>query len=1080
MKAILLLIKFELKQRLTSWISLIFFLMLLFQAIWYTKGTFDYYVNEGVLMNAPAIIYVNYSAMGMLMVIVIAIATGGVLYKDIQHKTADWIYTFPVNEKQFYLGRFSAAFLYLFILAIGATVGHFLLPYSGIGASHRFGSPPILEMIHAIIIFQIPNLLLYTAVVFTAVVLTKKMAVGYLAVFLMVVIFLIMQSSYDSSGGNIMYTYADPMGYVSVQYYYDHVPTELKNSGLINLTRYILINRVVWLSVTVIIFLIGYRKFSFKHFISKSSTSKIKVITSDKLKNVNVAHLPKVEKSYLIKDFVLKLISLSKLEFLNIVRPMAFKIIVAVLMFMVFMQNVSFNANYYIGAEVPLTSNMTFFRLAWSVFIIMLLIIWSGELFFKEKTVKIWQITDALPVPVWVTQLSKFVASCGLAFVLCLCFVAIGVVSQIILGGVSLIDIKQYVIDVFGYRWGFLNFVFQISLVFFIAGLTGNRFLTHILSVGYFLFLIISFDIGVLEQIRYAFGFTPGVEDFSEMSSYGILGLSANWFALLWGILSIAFVMLGILFWRRGAQSKWYKKIVENQLSIPSKIVVVLLFIGFFVLQSFIHKNIYANGNYVLKAVQKQEDTDYENKYAYLSKKILPKYKEVNLLLDYFPAQRKVNYNVAIGLSALPKDTLFLSFKDNITLHNIKFNKKTLTKVHHDIIHNVFGYLLNDNVKNDSVFNLEIKATKQYIGLSQSELHADITANGSYASIKEFLPTIGYDYSRELIENRTREDNGLDKLKSRMPNIDDTIGLHQLLETEDALKVKGSVVISTSITQTALGPGVLVKKETKDNRNYFTFKIDTSTAFNWYVGSAEYEQFTNEQHAGTTYQIYADEKHHFNIEIYNDAIKKSLDYLKQTIPSFNVENIALYEKHHWAENDFDAFANTIVISEKHGWVADTSDITEKSYIYQIIVSQIFKLWIAENLSIANVQGAGMINIAIPEAFALLFVEKILGNVALEHLLKKKNDKYAKDRNNEPNTEPALVYADGIEYLEYNKGAIHLYKLIALIGKQKFIETLEVHLKKEQPIVFKDLYLSLFQKVSSDKQKEVKENFEAVL
>ena len=214
---------------------------------------------------------------------------------------------------------------------------------------------------------------------------------------------------------------------------------------------------------------------------------------------------------------------------------------------MVFMQNVLFNSNYYISAEVPLTSNMTFFRLPWGVFIVMLLMIWSGELFFKERTVKVWQITDALPVPVWVTQLSKFMASCGLAFVLCMSFVAIGLVSQTLLGGASLIDLKQYAIDVFGYRWGFVNFVFEIALVFFIAGLTGNRFLTHILSVGIFLFLVISFDMGLMEQIRYGFAMTPGVEDFSEMSDYGILKPSANWFALLWGVLSVAFVMLGNL-----------------------------------------------------------------------------------------------------------------------------------------------------------------------------------------------------------------------------------------------------------------------------------------------------------------------------------------------------------------------------------------------------------------------------------------------------------------------------------------------------------------------------------------------------
>lgn len=105
MKTILSIIKNELKQRLFSWVTLIFFLMLVFQGIWYTKGTFDYFSNDGVLMNSPSIFYRNYAGMGMLMIIIIAVATGGVLYKEIQYKSAQWTYALPIKDKHFFLGR---------------------------------------------------------------------------------------------------------------------------------------------------------------------------------------------------------------------------------------------------------------------------------------------------------------------------------------------------------------------------------------------------------------------------------------------------------------------------------------------------------------------------------------------------------------------------------------------------------------------------------------------------------------------------------------------------------------------------------------------------------------------------------------------------------------------------------------------------------------------------------------------------------------------------------------------------------------------------------------------------------------
>ena len=59
MRTILSIVKSELKQRLFSWIiGLIFFLMLVFQAIWYTqRSALNTSPMSNVLMNAPSIIF---------------------------------------------------------------------------------------------------------------------------------------------------------------------------------------------------------------------------------------------------------------------------------------------------------------------------------------------------------------------------------------------------------------------------------------------------------------------------------------------------------------------------------------------------------------------------------------------------------------------------------------------------------------------------------------------------------------------------------------------------------------------------------------------------------------------------------------------------------------------------------------------------------------------------------------------------------------------------------------------------------------------------------------------------------------
>lgn len=140
--------------------------------------------------------------------------------------------------------------------------------------------------------------------------------------------------------------------------------------------------------------------------------------------------------------------------------------------------------------------------------------------------------------------------------------------------------------------------------------------------------------------------------------------------------------------------------------------------------------------------------------------------------------------------------------------------------------------------------------------------------------------------------------------------------------------------------------------------------------------------------------------------------KKGLAFVGKLPGGYPYNEVRLIEINHLHDDDVTAFANTIATSEKHGWVADLNGLKEKAYLYQTIGASLARHWIGQNFHIADVQGADMIKVALPEAYGLLFVEQTLGTDAAELLIKKKMDKYAKDRNNEPNKEPTLICADG--------------------------------------------------------------------
>ena len=156
-------------------------------------------------------------------------------------------------------------------------------------------------------------------------------------------------------------------------------------------------------------------------------------------------------------------------------------------------------------------------------------------------------------------------------------------------------------------------------------------------------------------------------------------------------------------------------------------------------------------------------------------------------------------------------------------------------------------------------------------------------------------------------------------------------------------------------------------------------------------------------------------------------------------------------------------------------------LQEKAYIYQTIGSGLSSLWVQKNVPTANVQGANMLVSALPEAMGLQFVKENLDEKAAQLLIKKKTDKYAKEKNNEPNTEPTLLFADGTNYLEENKGAIALNDVINIIGKEKFNAILLnfVNINPEKPKRFIDLCHALLEEVPETKKQRLRKVFKTV-
>ena len=201
--------------------------------------------------------------------------------------------------------------------------------------------------------------------------------------------------------------------------------------------------------------------------------------------------------------------------------------------------------------------------------------------------------------------------------------------------------------------------------------------------------------------------------------------------------------------------------------------------------------------------------------------------------------------------------------------------------------------------------------------------------------------------------------------------------------------------------------------------------------------------------------------------MYKKAAHHAIDFINNDLDGYPYSEVRLFEIPYY-QDSFNAFANSIAISEKEGWYADTDGMKERAYIFQSTASQMIKHWLQSKANIANVQGGNMLSKALPEALALQLLKEKLGKDALAHIIQRKKDFYGKEKNNEANTEPPLLYADGIEYLEENKGVIVFHEIIEHIGDKSFIKLLNRYLKEyhNKNISFEGFYTQLKPLLSS--------------
>jgi ABC-2 type transport system permease protein len=322
------------------------------------------------------------------------------------------LYSYPFGKRAYLLAKFGAAFLVV-SLVVGMIGFGFALGTQMPGVKTAALLPfDIMAYVQLYLVFVLPNMLIFGTLVFATVAFSRNIYIGFISVILLIMIQGILSSIFAGGAFQFLGSLFDPMGETAVKNTIRYWTLEDRNQLAIPMSAEILGNRIFWLSLTFLVFILIDRKFQFSQF-SSQFTKKNKSDTAVKspfYSKVEKIELPKFSTNYSWQKQLQTTWNISNYDFRHIVFSWPFLAILLAGLIMVLFQQSQMNPQNGIA---QLTTTATMLRVPLFIFtgiINLLTFLYAGVLIYRSKINRMDGLIDIVPQPNWVLAGAKLIA----------------------------------------------------------------------------------------------------------------------------------------------------------------------------------------------------------------------------------------------------------------------------------------------------------------------------------------------------------------------------------------------------------------------------------------------------------------------------------------------------------------------------------------------------------------------------------------------------------------------------------------------------------------------------------------------
>lgn len=1043
---------FELKRWFKSWVFYLYlaiFFVISFLSMMSTIGVFDAVKSTSTSllhMNSAYLLNVMLDSFNMLLYFLFPSIIGMAIYRDYKYEVHHILYSYPFSKWQYLLGKFSSSFLVTLLISIMMGIGAFLATLVPWATPELLGPNVLWNYVQVYLINLIPNMLFIGVIVFAVVTLTRSIYSGFITI----IIIMILQGMINSIAADVNYrelgALLDPYGGQALSYYTRYWSVDELNANNLPLEKYYILNRLIWLGISLLSLGILGKVFKFSQ--QPATFSWKKQIKGDRVVKNNFGgifkiELPKVHYDYSLKTNWSNVFAFAKVDFKFLARNRVFLILIGVgLLFMILVA--SFAMTMYGTATYPLTRQMLMIPGAtFHFFILMITFLGAGLLVHRGENTRMHLLVDSTAVPNWVLFVSKFFALIGLQLLLLLVIMVTSMGIQAY-NGFYQFEIGLYLQSLIGFDW--IEFIIWALMAIAVQTFFKNYI------VGFFVLLVLQMGwpaiskIGI-EQPIFFFNSIP-TPSYSDMNGFGSSADFGKFitYVLYWSLFVAGLSGLTLLFWRRGVFSGLKERFYDAKKRSKAVVVVptVLFFVAFVSLGAYLYYE-----NTVLHVFRSSKETEllqveYEKKYKKYEWMAQPRIVDVKVDLDLYPErndfQARGTY-VIENKSNQAIDTLLVAFYQDL---NNKIVVDGATLLSTDSIQGFSFYRFDQPMQTGETRTMEFVVENKPNSFIRSE--SPVLNNGTFLN-NSYFPSLGYSSRSELTDDEIRKKYGLAP-KERMAEQTDKRALQNTYISSDADWIHFETTVSTSVDQIAIAPGYLQKEWTEGNRRYFHYKMDQKMLNFYAYNSARYE-VKRDKWNDVNIEIYYHKGHEYNLDRMMAGVKKSLDYYSKAFSPYQHKQVRIIEFPLTMGTFAQSFANTIPFSETIGFVAKVDDTDEDAvdYPFSVTAHEVAHQWWAHQVIGANVQGATMLSESLSEYSSLKVLEKEYGKGQMQRFLKEALDGYLGGRAHEDKKEKPLMYNENQQYIHYNKGSLVFYTMSDYLGDVVLNGVLKEYVKK---------------------------------